>query len=591
MPTEMLLSPKIDVLHWNARYVYVKCPYCEDTHTHGVRLPGRRTSDCHPGGQYEFIFPIDESRGLVGYEIDKRRARFVNIRFPTSQRDETSQYPDERELSNLFSSKMNISAPGPKPSSLYDDSRELTTIKLSGGDPFEQKRILSAISDCVCGDLPTTSRYLSTSVEKELFLHGRDQDGNTTLICAAMEQSHEMVSLLLKNGAKPNDVNNDRRSALMEAALWGRIKNVKALLNANADKYIRDHEGRCAIDLAQRALKNENERYRRAPYTAEKNVRERDRDRRHISILLGDSNVEEQRYTKPLSVNERINYGFMKSQSEMAIKFCGPIRSHAVPYLAKTAAVLDRGEQFSRISATSGWGVGALPQNHENSPSWIDQVYYIASVIAHEFQDPPNPSYDQGKPGQYYASHAEKKLIAYFIDRHIFIPKDEKPDDQLEGLIDKATVSLAEQKHSSIAWARLSKLEEKKAKLEDEFDSKHWDENNNWTSFPRDNPQLKRLEHEVREIDEERTILDSDVNLARIRAQQENIDTLLRKKNIHDDLIAMSKNQPPISLKEAVILSSNTICSDCAMFKEKVNSHFQLNIEMSWQVLLKIGGW
>lgn len=96
--------PKIDVLHWNARNVFVKCPYCEEIHRHGLALPGRRVSHCHPGGQYEFIFPIDESSELVGYEIDKRRSRFVIVSLQIGQRDEDfcSSERDECELAPPF---------------------------------------------------------------------------------------------------------------------------------------------------------------------------------------------------------------------------------------------------------------------------------------------------------------------------------------------------------------------------------------------------------------------------------------------------------------------------------------------------------
>ena len=91
------------------------------------------------------------------------------------------------------------------------------------------------------GNLHAISQYLSTSAEMKLFLHGKNETGNTTLVMAA----------------DANAINNDGRSALMEAALWGRAESVKALLNANTDKRLRDHEGRCAMDLAQPARKNE----------------------------------------------------------------------------------------------------------------------------------------------------------------------------------------------------------------------------------------------------------------------------------------------------------------------------------------------
>jgi hypothetical protein len=352
------------------------------------------------------MFPIDERTGLVGYEIDKRKACFVNIGLHTDQVDENVHSSDQDvcELADLFHSTVNISATEPKSGpvlNLYNDSREIETIALPGGDTFEQKRIPSAISECIFGNLHAISQYLSTSAETNLFLHGRDDAGNTTLVTAAAEKSHEMVSLLLRHGADANAINNDGRSALIEAALWGRIESVKALLNAYADKGLRDHEGRCAMDLAQPARKNEKERYRRPVYADAESVPERDRDRGYIVILLGDSNAEKQHgYTGPLSESERNKYSFRKSQPEMAITLYGPIHYYHVPRITKTAALLDRGDQFARIPATSGWGVDALPPNNTTRPHWIEQVKYITSIVCHRFENAPDPGWDQGKPGQ-----------------------------------------------------------------------------------------------------------------------------------------------------------------------------------------------
>ncbi len=529
-------------------------------------------------------YPSIESSELVGYEIDKKRACFVNIGLQTGQGDENLHSPekDECELADLFRSTMNVSATEPKSGpalNLYNDSREFETITLPDGDTFEQKRILFAISECIFGNLHAISQYLSTSAERELFLHGKDETGHTALAMAAAEKSHEMVSLLLQHGADANATNNDGRSALMEAAFWGRVESVKALLNANGDKRLRDHEGRCAMDLAQPARKNEEERYRRSPYAAAESVRERDRDRRHIVVLLGDSNADQQHgYTGPLSESERNKFGFRKSKSEMAITLYGPIRSYRVPRITKTAAVLDRGNQFAQISATSGWGADALPLNHKTGPHWIEQISYIASTIGHQFQEAPDPGWDQGKPGQYFASHAEKKLIAYFIDRHVFMPQDRHPDQKLEDSILEAEDSLVEGKHSSVAWAKVCDLEERKMKLDRQLsyaDDRLLDD-----SY--DEQEVKRLKYEIHAIDEELLCLASDAHVAAMRAQEKKKRMLLKKKKIHQDLMELSRNEPPISLKRAVILSSNEICKDCDMFKERVNDCFQLNIEMSW---------
>jgi len=579
MSTNRSPCPKTDVLHWNAWKVYVKCPYCEEIHGHGVALPGRRASHCYPGGQYEFIFPFNKSSELVGYEIDKRRAYFVNIGLQTGQEDENSHSSDEEECELA---DLNIAAIEPMSGpvlNFYNDSREFETMTLTDGDTFEQKRILFTISECISGNLHAISQYLSTSAETELFLHGKNKTGNTTLVMAAAEKSHEMVSLLLQHGADANAINNDGQSALMEAALWGRIESVKALLKANADKRLRDHEGRCVMDLAQPVRKNEKERYQHSPYAAAESVPERDTDRRYIVILLGDSNTEKQHgYTGPLLESERNKYSFRKSQSEMAITLYGPIRSYRVPRITKTAAVLNRGDQFTCILATSGWSADALPLNCKTRPHWIEQVYYIASIIGHKFQDAPDPGWDQGKSGQYFASHAEKKLIAYFIDRHIFMSQDREPDQKLENSILEAENSLAEGKHSSVAWAKVCDLEERKVKL----DRQLFDADDRLLGDSYDEQEVKRLKHEIHMIDEELLSLETDTNVAAMRAQEKKKRMLLKREKMHQDLMELSRNEPPISLKRAVILSSNEICKDCDIFKQRVNYCFQLNIEMSW---------
>lgn len=583
MSTILFPCPNIDVLHWNAWSVSIKCVYCEEIHQHGLALPGRRASHCHPGGQYEFIFPIDETSELIGYEIDKGRACFVNTGLQPGQGESLhSLENDECELAELFDSTMDLSATKPKSRpflNFRNDAREFETITLSDNDNFEQKRILSAISDCILGDLHATSLYLSTSAETNLFLHGEDGNGNTTLVMAAAETSHEMVSLLLQHGADANAINNNGRTALMEAALWGRVESVKELLNANADKRLQDHEDRCAMDLAKPDRKNEKERYRRASHAAAQSVPERDRDRRHIVILLGGSNSEKQHgYTGPLSESERNKYGFRKSQSEMAITLYGPLRSYHVPRITKTAAVLSRGDQFPRISATSGWGADALPLNHKTRPQWIEQVYHIASTVDHKLQDAPDPGWDQGKPGQYFASHAEKKLIAYFIEKHVFMPQDREPDQNLEESILEVDNSLAEGKYLSVAWAKVCDLQERKVEL----DCQLFDADDRLLGDSYDVQEVKRLKHEIHVIDEELLSLELDANVASMRAQEKTKSVLLKREKIHQDLIELSRKQPPISLKRAVILSSNEICKDCDIFKQRVNYYFQLNIEMSW---------
>lgn len=99
-----------------------------------------------------------------------------------------------------------------------------------------------------------------------------------------------------------------------------------------------------------------------------------------------------------------------------------------------------------------------------------------------------------------------------------------------------------------------------------------------------DEQEVNRLKHEIHVVDEKLSSLESDVNVVTMRAQEENRNMFLKRKKIHQDLIELSRNEPPISLKRAIILSSNDICEDCDMFKKRVNNYFHLNIEMNWRI-------
>jgi hypothetical protein len=155
----------------------------------------------------------------------------------------------------------------------------------------------------------------------------------------------------------------------MEASLWGRVRNVEILLEANANKQLQDSEGQSALNLAQSTRKNEKQRYNRVEYAAAQDVPDRDSDRRHIVILLDDHPAElSAGYTEPISRGDRSRYSFDKSQAELEITLCGPLQSYKVPRISKTAAILARGSQFQRISATSGWSNEALPLNFKTRP-------------------------------------------------------------------------------------------------------------------------------------------------------------------------------------------------------------------------------
>ena len=69
------------------------------------------------------------------------------------------------------------------------------------------------------GEVDKVKEYLVNSPDASIFLHGRNYNGDSTLIIASREKSSVMVSLLLDDGSKVDAMNAEGRSALMEAAL------------------------------------------------------------------------------------------------------------------------------------------------------------------------------------------------------------------------------------------------------------------------------------------------------------------------------------------------------------------------------------
>ncbi|KAI0388518.1 DYW family of nucleic acid deaminases-domain-containing protein [Xylariaceae sp. FL0594] len=358
----------------------------------------------------------------------------------------------------------------------------------------------------------------------------------------------------------------------MEAALWSRVENVKVLLNANADKLLRDNKGCRAIDLARLSPKNEKEVYQRCYSLFPEMKPEADQDRRYIVLLLSNTNTEKlHRYTGPLAQGDHNNYRFQKSQSESTIRLLGPIGSWPVSSISKTAAVLDRGNQFSRITATSGWNPNALPLDDPTMPTWIEQVFYIASTIGHEMSG--KPDWDAGHPGKHYASHAEKKLIAYFMDRHVLLRQDKEHNEELQSSIREKEAELKQGEELSESWANVCDLEKRKIALSDQLIV---------ARNLQQTEEVKRLKREIHAIIEELAAFESDPYVFEIRATKKELRILQERGNIHYQLMNLRRIEPPISLKQAVILSSNKICDDCGIFKKKVNDFLNLEIEMHW---------
>ncbi|KAI9286257.1 hypothetical protein BC943DRAFT_359426 [Umbelopsis sp. AD052] len=106
-------------------------------------------------------------------------------------------------------------------------------------------------------------RSISSGPRSLSVLHTRDPHGNNTLLLACFSDNAKLVEYLLERqgGCGPRDLNNDRRTPLMVAAMHGKVNVVKALLQ---DKYIQgtiereDVDGNTALLLCCAYADNEH---------------------------------------------------------------------------------------------------------------------------------------------------------------------------------------------------------------------------------------------------------------------------------------------------------------------------------------------
>ncbi|PGH15562.1 hypothetical protein AJ79_02344 [Helicocarpus griseus UAMH5409] len=409
---------------------------------------------------------------------------------------------------------------------IESDSQESKLIDIGHGiEPFEKKTILDPISDCVLGKTAAVKR-------------------------AAAEKSPSMAELLLEHGAKVNAVNRKGRSALMEAALWDRLENVQLLLKRGADKYLRDDEKFLAVNFAQPTLRNKDESYRRAggilPYLED--TYRRDIDRQQIvRLLAGEDRKSNIVYGRPPTVSQCDAYLFKRSPQGNSVVLYGPVADYPVTTDTKTVARLERGGRVS----------GRL---------WTEVVYYISRVVGHALA---NSQVDQGRPGQFYACHAEKQLIAYFLEHHAFLPRDKVPNLTLETEIEKVKDCFCKELLFGEGRTLLSLRIEKK-RLESADDP----------GDERDEDRVRALKLELESTQRKLQATSTGSKAQHIIALKHRLEDLGKQKDRHQALIDMSQAPPPVSLTEAVILVSSPVCDDCVEFKDKVNVHFGVSIQL-----------
>ncbi|MCJ1326725.1 hypothetical protein MMC10_003390 [Thelotrema lepadinum] len=550
--------PGAPVTAWNNEYVYVHCHFCGQGHRHSFKgyLPeeGIASRPCSHSSeltrQYRFEFPFREAKSgsteFVGYEIRKQwslangkesegEGWYVAVgakeKYSSFGKDNGPKYKDqEDELSNSlqklgFQDKSNNAAS----QHVLLDQDETKTSEPKSKDagnvrPPALKGICFAdhdLLDLLAGNTGKAEKFLTTSPDAGLFVNGRDPDGNTTLIIASAEEQPYMLRLLLEHGANVNSSNDRGRTALMEAALWGCVKNVEILLAHGADKHLRDKVDWPASWFARASKFNTEEREERDLFRVEReNPLEVARHRREIVALLtgkdpSAAGLEHQALSQIAAQDDVL---FHRQSDTNTIILYRPSAKFRVFGKNTTIARLDCGPPITTVDAMSGYthAGGWLGPDVISGERYTKQVMRICELIGYEL---PAHSYDGRIRGQYLACHAEKQLVAYFIDKHVFL------EDELFSKDD-----YAQQK---------SKLQKK----------------NEAQGMAR------------------RMVPDPVLNVY-VKKWEKELNDLGRRS-----LKSLSTAEPPVRLTKATILVSKEPCPDCERFFKKVEEKLGLTFD------------
>lgn len=268
------------------------------------------------------------------------------------------------------------------------------------------------LSHCVLKETSNVRHMLQRFPEDKLFDY-RDKHGYDILSMVAMEGHIQVMRLLYEAGSQISNLSVVGRSALMEAALWGRDETVKLLLELGADPGLRDEKSLTVLDLAKDNDRNRRERRTRSDLYKETEDLRKARIRicaRLESILDSSSNE-----ANDPGILSAFNGHFRQDGSELA--WFAQTASYQLDYKSRTVGMLHCGNSIPIVSAMSGSNCNLPhPQTLDNK-NWTHKVRKLCEVIGHKLQKHGS---DPSFVGPWYACHAEKQLATYYIDKHFF---------------------------------------------------------------------------------------------------------------------------------------------------------------------------
>ncbi|KAL2075078.1 hypothetical protein VTL71DRAFT_20 [Oculimacula yallundae] len=419
--------PSALVLCWSAWTLRVECPFCLNFHDHELgalpRFNQRRFARCNPNfrhGSYRVLYPDEAANSTVsfGWELNKEKNLIYATTCQGRLRDPLLHNIPTRRLLDRHQD------PAVEDEGAITESLNMLTLSDSDKSDSQSTGKSHLCSACKDNQILREKLYISACRSKDItqlnslfrdfpecsFASIFDHEGsNGILLAATGEAGVETVKRLRQIGVCIDHMNHYGRTAVMEAALWGRLDIFQFLIGKGASLCAKDANGHCAVDFAVECERNEEERISRSEVTVRADAYKNRRQMLFECLMRGEK-IEEVSTSGQNLLSK--HPGLFRKLEPNLLLYYTPDTSYAVPPGKESKAFgrLDRGTGYPVISAMSGYSQGSETNVLDNR-KWTKKAQELCRII--DFDD--NLS---------YASHVEKQLIAYYMDKHWIFEED-----------------------------------------------------------------------------------------------------------------------------------------------------------------------